>query len=70
MTMVMRTPYAPAVRNVGMPRGAAGRMAERRVDTRSLVEDGYRHQAIGGLQALGLAITASLVVTGLLWTML
>jgi len=67
MNMVMSTAYVPTVRTVGMPRGAAGRMASRLVDTKPLVEDVFRFQAIGGLQALGLAITASVVLTGLLW---
>lgn len=69
MNMVMSIAYVPTVRTVGMPRGAAGRRASRRVDKGSLVEDVYRYRAIGGLQALGLAITASFVLTALLWAM-
>ncbi|MCJ2127509.1 hypothetical protein [Methylobacterium sp. E-045] len=70
MSMVMGTAYGPAVRSVGMPRAMAGRAALRPPDTRPVIEDGYSYQAIGGLQALGLATAASVMVTVLLWTML
>ncbi len=31
------------------------------------IEDAYRHRSIGSLHALGLAVAASILLTGLLW---
>ncbi|MCC0808281.1 hypothetical protein FPV16_19045 [Methylobacterium sp. W2] len=70
MSVVIGTAFGPAVRSVGMPRGMAGRSASRLADTRPVAEDGYRYRAIGSFQALGLAIGASVMVTGLLWIVL
>lgn len=70
MTMHVRATYVTAVRAVGMPRGNAIPAVVRAIDVEPLVEDGYRHQAIGSLQALGLAILAAVLTTGLLWVFL
>lgn len=70
MTMVMRTTYVTMARTVRMPRGAAARTIPMDEGAKSLIGDGYRHEAIGSLQALALAVVASLLVTGLLWTVL
>ena len=39
-------------------------------DAPSVVSDGYRYRSIGSLQALGLAILASMVTPALLWLVL
>jgi len=70
MTMHVRSTYVTAVRAVGMPRGNALPAAVRAVVREPLVEDGYRHRAIGSLQALGLAVLAAVLTTGLMWVLL
>ncbi|GEO99570.1 hypothetical protein [Methylobacterium haplocladii] len=70
MTMAMRTTDVTTVRTVRMPRGTAARTLPMDEGVRSLIGDGYRHEAIGSLQALALAVVASLLVSGLLWTVL
>ncbi|KQT59890.1 hypothetical protein ASG52_19300 [Methylobacterium sp. Leaf456] len=58
------------VRAVGMPRGAGRWAPPRAANAQDTIEDGYRHESIGSLQALGLAVAASILLTGLLWVAL
>jgi hypothetical protein len=70
MTMHVRATYVTAVRAVGMPRGNAMPAAVGADVREPLVDDGYRHRAIGSLPALGLAILAAVLTTGLMWVAL
>lgn len=63
MAMVARATFVTTVREVRMPRGAPRHPA----DAGGLIEDGYRHRAIGSLQAFALALAASVLVTGLIY---
>ena len=69
MTMVMRTTYVTTLRTMRMPRAAAAAAIPSASGTQALIEDGFGHGAIGSFQALGLAVVASVLVTGLLWVM-
>ncbi len=70
MTSVARATFRTTVRAVRMPRGAAGRAQPQSADAGGLIEEGYRHRAIGSLQALALALAASVLVTGLVYAAL
>ncbi|SFK89591.1 hypothetical protein [Methylorubrum salsuginis] len=67
MTTVARAMLGMTVRAVGMPRGAGRWAPPTAANAEGTIEDGYRHQSIGSLQALGLAVAASMLLTGLLW---
>ena len=68
MTMMLRTTELISIRAVGMPRGSAlTAITPRTANARALAENGNLHEGIGSLQALGLAIAAAILVTGLLW---
>ncbi len=67
MTMISGTTAGTMVREVRMPRGSAVRAPSRPA---RVIEDGYRYHAVGSLQALALAIVASLVVVGLIYAVL
>src|SRR3954468_24606418 len=71
MNMVIRTAEVSTWRSVGMPRGTAMGVLPA-ANTGPLVEDGYRHKAIGSLQALALAlaVAAAVMTTGLMWVAL
>lgn len=70
MTMHVRASDVTAVRGVGMPRGSARPATGRAVGRQPATEDGHRDQDNDSLMALGLAIVASAILTGLLWTVL
>lgn len=70
MTMVVRATSVTMLREVRMPRGAAARDVTQAARAGEVIEDGSRHRAIGSVQALGLAIVASVLVTGLLYAAL
>ena len=63
MTLVLRTTYIRTVRRVRVPVG----LAPRNDAGQRVVADGYRYKSIGSLQALALAIAASVVTPALLW---
>ncbi len=66
MTLVVTSTYIRSVRHARLP--ATVRADD--VDDSSVVSDGYRYRSIGSLQALGLAVVASLVTPTLLWLVL
>lgn len=67
MTTISGTTAVTMVRKVRRPRGSAVCTLSR--PTR-VIEDGTRYRTIGSLQALALAIGASLAVVGLIYTAL
>lgn len=67
MTTISGTTAGTMVREVRMPRGSAVCALSR--PTR-VIEDGTRYRTIGSLQALALAIGASLAVVGLIYAAL
>ena len=70
MTMHVRASDVTAVPAVGMPRGSARPAAVRAIGIRQVAEDGHRNGDIDSLKVLGLAIVASVILSGLLWTVL
>lgn len=67
MVTVARAVSAMTVRTVRMPRGTSLWAPPKAANAEGEIVDGYRYQAIGSLQAFGIAAAASLVLTGLLW---
>ncbi|WP_457107405.1 hypothetical protein [Methylobacterium sp. P5_C11] len=63
MTLVLRSTHIQTVRRVRMPVG----LAPRNDAGRQVVGDGYRYRSIPSLQALALAVVASVVTPALLW---
>lgn len=59
-----------AIGAVGTRSGSARPAAIREVGIQPMAEDGHHHQDINSFKALGLAIVASMILTGLLWTVL
>lgn len=70
MSVVVRTTYIATERTVGMPRRPAELAIRQPANAPTLIEDGYHHQAITSLQAVALAVVASVLVTGLMWVAL
>ena len=67
MTLVLRSTYVETVRRVRVP---VRERAPRDGLGADVVTEGYRYRSIGSLQALGLAVIASLATTLLLWLVL
>ncbi|GJD35031.1 hypothetical protein [Methylobacterium aerolatum] len=67
MSTVVGVTSVTVVRDVRMPRGSAVRAVPVAAGAGGVIEDGYRYRALGSLQALGLAVAASAVLTGLLF---
>lgn len=67
MTTISGTTASTMVREVRMPRGSAVRAPSQ---PGRVIEDGYRHRAVGSFQALALAIVASVTVVGLVYVAL
>ncbi|GJE04460.1 hypothetical protein [Methylobacterium isbiliense] len=63
MTLVLRTTSLRTMRRVRVPL----RPSPRNDVGQCFVSDGYHYRSIGSLQALGLAIAASVMTPALLW---
>ncbi|MEL6063039.1 MULTISPECIES: hypothetical protein [unclassified Methylobacterium] len=66
MTLVLRSSYIQTVRRVRVPVG----LVPRNDAPPALITDAYRYKATGSLQALALAVAASIVTPVLLWLVL
>ncbi|SFL05763.1 hypothetical protein [Methylorubrum salsuginis] len=70
MTTVARTMSGMTVQAVRRPRGTGRWAPPRAANAEGKIENGFRHCTIGSLQALGLAVTAAILLTGLIWVAL
>lgn len=66
MALVLRSTYIQTVRRVRVPVS----LVPRNDRVQPLVADGCRYRSIGSLQALALAVAASIVTPALLWLVL
>jgi len=70
MTAVARTMSGMAVQAGRRPRETGRWAPPRAANAEGRIEDGFRHRTIDSLQALGLAVTAAILLTGLIWVAL
>ncbi|GJD32234.1 hypothetical protein PMNALOAF_3502 [Methylobacterium adhaesivum] len=70
MPLIVTSTSIRSIRHIRVPITVRADNVDVPVDVRSVVSDGHRYGSIGSLQALGLAIVASVVTCAMLWLVL